>query len=263
MITDATHKPAAQTPSAHRRASLYLLYHELTSLDSEYGYALSAKAFREHLQLYTRERKASEASLLPEITFDDGHISNFEHALPLLSQFDLKARFFITAGWTGERPEYMNWSQLQQLGAEGHAIGAHGWSHKLLTHCTEAELETELKVTRLTLEDKLGIPVTTLSLPGGRSNRQVLEACTAAGYVQIFTSMPRPEPVPSAALLGRVNLRSKTTVQQLEALLHPGTGALHRLGKQQRWKETAQRTLGDSLYAKLWALLNRAPADAV
>jgi peptidoglycan/xylan/chitin deacetylase (PgdA/CDA1 family) len=63
----------------------------------------------------------------------------------------MKARFFITAGWTGKKPGYMGWEELRSLHEAGHSIGAHGWTHALLTHCSEKDLQTELSSARFVL----------------------------------------------------------------------------------------------------------------
>lgn len=244
------------------RASLHLLYHELSPEKSEYTYALATGSFEKHLQLFRRLSAEGSSTLKPEITFDDGHVSNFEYALPMLSAHEVVARFFITAGWTSQRAGYMTWEQLRELEQAGQEIGAHGWSHTLLTHCTEVELTHELSDARLLLEDKLGTPVTTLSLPGGRFNRRVLDACERAGYTQVFTSIPRAESSSSTPLMGRLNLHSDADVPWLERIFEPESPALRRLNRQYRLKEAMQRTLGDGLYAKLWALVNRPDPEA-
>ncbi len=202
-----------------------------------------------------------DATLFPEITFDDGHVSNYEIALPILAARNLTATFFLTAGWMATREGYMDWSQVRALHAAGQRIGAHGWSHTLLTHCDDAALHTELTTARLTLEDKLGTPITSMSLPGGRFDSRVLAACQAAGYTHVYTSAPHAEPPALPFLLGRLNLRNTTTVDTLSQLLDTRSGALDRLERQDRWKATLKKTLGDRLYAKLWAVLNRQEAE--
>ena len=241
-------------------ASLSLLYHELTPERTAYAYAMTTQVFQQHLELFQRLWASSTAVVRPEITFDDGHLSNFDQALPLLSSFGITAHFFVTAGWTARRAEYMTWHHLRQMQAAGQRIGAHGWSHKLLTHCSDAELQHELTDARLLLEEKLGVAVTTLSIPGGRFDRRVLSACAKAGYSQVFSSIPRSERSPLAPLVGRVNLRAGVTLPWLASLFEPGSPSLHRLERQYRTKQMAQRALGDRLYFKLWALLNRAEA---
>lgn len=242
------------------RSSLYLLYHELRPYGSKYSYAIENREFARHLDLFARVRQDGD-SLRPEVTFDDGHGSNFEYALPMLESQNLKAHFFITAGWTGSRPGYMGWEELRALRSAGHKIGAHGWSHTLLTHCNTAQLRTELEGARTTLEDKLGVPVRTMSLPGGRYNRRVLAACEQAGYTQIFTSIPRAEPPAPGRMVGRLNVRGDMTPEWLSNVLDPKSGTLAALGRQYKWKEVAKTTLGDRLYEKVWALLNGKEPD--
>ncbi len=155
---------------------------------------------------------------------------------------------------------YMSWDQLRSLEQAGHTIGAHGWTHTLLTHCSEVELQKELRDARLTLEDKLGTSITTMSLPGGRFNRRVLAACEQAGYKEIYTSIPRAESLPLGTTIGRLNIRGDMQPEWIARLFDSDGKLLDSLGKQYRRKEAAKKLLGDTLYAKLWALVNRKEA---
>lgn len=198
----------------------------------------------------------------PVITFDDGHISNLELALPLLEAHAMRAHFFITVGWTGQKRGFMNWSELRTLLSSGQKIGAHGWSHTLLTHCSDAELEQELRIARLRLEDGIGAAVRTMSLPGGRSNRRVLEACRAAGYEHVFTSVPTTESRSFSFTIGRMNISGDLETNRLARFFDPQSDALMRLNRKHRIKEAAKRALGDQLYSRLWSVLVRHEADA-
>jgi hypothetical protein len=245
--------------------SLHLLYHELRPLPSSYSYVTKCADFEQHCSLFARLQQQIEPSFLrPEITFDDGHQSNYEFALPILERHNLRARFFITAGWTGQRAGYMDANQLRVLHAAGQQIGAHGWSHTLLTHCTDHELDRELAAARLKLEDELGAPVTTMSLPGGRAGARVFEACWKAGYTTVFTSVPRAEAgAPTNSLtVGRLNMRNGASLAWLEQVLQPESGMLAKLERQERIKTTARTVMGDRLYAKLWSLLNHQEPEA-
>ena len=242
---------------------LYLLYHELRPSGSSYSYVVDTEAFERHLELYAALRKRPDGELCPEITFDDGHGSNYQYALPRLEAKNLKAHFFITVGWTGVRAGYMGWEELHALRASGQIIGAHGWSHTLLTHCNSRQLDMELRVARLTLEEKLGVAVTTMSLPGGRYNSKVLTACRAAGYTQVYTSAPQAVTLPVGGLIGRLNIRGDMTVAWIESVLERNSPILRSLGRQYRAKEAAKRMLGDKVYAKLWSLLNHQEKDEI
>jgi peptidoglycan/xylan/chitin deacetylase (PgdA/CDA1 family) len=236
---------------------LFLLYHEVRAGESRYSYAIETGMFERHADIFVRLRETESAGLWPELTFDDGHRSDVEIAAPILQARGLTARFFITAGWTGTKTGYMGWPEVRSLHEAGHTIGAHGWSHKLLTHCSDRELETELSRSRLTLEDKLGTPVPTMSLPGGRCNRRVLAACAAAGYTQVYTSVPRAESLPLGATVGRVNIPGDMQPEWVAKLFDPESRALSKLERKYRMKEAAKKLLGDRLYARLWALVNR------
>ncbi|MGD0443657.1 MAG: polysaccharide deacetylase family protein [Edaphobacter sp.] len=251
-----------QTDQSQTRSQrLYLLYHELRPGKSDYSYIVNTREFEQHLDLFQKLRENEATILRPEITFDDGHISNFEFASSALQSHHIKAHFFITVGWTGKRPGYMGWEQLRELQQAGHIIGAHGWTHTLLTHCNEKELHHELSDARLALEQKVGAPITTMSLPGGRYNRRVLAACRQAGYTQIFTSAPKAEPEPPGQMIGRLNIRGDMSLEWLSRLFQPLSNILPGLERQYQRKETAKSLLGDRLYAKLWAILNRKESE--
>jgi len=269
------------------RPSLTFLYHELRPEQTAYTYALQCQEFAQHLDRFAAARLSAHA-LRPEITFDDGHMSDYEYALPILAAHNVAAHFFITAGWTGQKPGYMGWTEIRALHQAGQRIGAHGWTHTLLTHCTPSELHTELVSAREALEDRLGCAITSMSLPGGRYNRRVLSACRAAGYSEVYTSTPQAEspaaevraevraetraetraevpetgPAPPLRLIGRLNLRSGVPLDTLEELLKPGSAALARLKRSYQLKAAAKSLLGDTLYASLWARLNRQKAGA-
>jgi peptidoglycan/xylan/chitin deacetylase (PgdA/CDA1 family) len=237
--------------------SLYLLYHELRPSRSSYSYALETAEFEKQIDLFLKLRENGHSALWPEITFDDGHISNFEFALPILQAHAFKAWFFITVGWTGRRAGYMGWQELRALHQAGQQIGAHGWTHTLLTHCSARRLHSELVDARLTLEDKLGTPITTMSLPGGRYDKRILTACREAGYKQIFTSVPKAELEPAGLTVGRLNIRGDMSLDWIATLFQPGNKVLTSLERQYRIKAAAKSLLGDRLYEKLWAVLNR------
>lgn len=247
-----------------RKQALFvpLLYHELRPEPAAYSYVLPCRRFAEHLRLFARLRHENHDAYEPLLTFDDGHLSNHAYALPLLEEHGHRAHFFITAGWTGVRPGYMGPSHIRDLHAAGHTIGAHGWSHALLTTCSDAALRRELNDARALLEDQIGAPVTSLSLPGGRGDARVLRACREAGYTTVWTSVPGRTESSQQPRIGRFNILSSHTDDQLRGLLDPSSGALQRAWRIASAKAALQRLLGDRTYARLWALVNRQEPEA-
>jgi hypothetical protein len=252
-------KEPVQRPS--RR--IIFLYHELRISGSPYSYATEVRLFEQHADLFMRLRAENNFDLWPELTFDDGHISNYELAAPILQSRGLTAQLFITAGWTGLKPGYMGWSELRALLDAGFLIGAHGWSHSLLTHCNNDELKLELDKSKFTLEDRLGISITRISLPGGRYNRRVLDACEEAGYRRIYTSEPRVESVPFGSTVGRLNVLGSMQPEWIAKLFEPKSRVLSSLGRRHQMKEVAKKLLGDRLYGRLWAQVNRQNPEVV
>ncbi len=244
--------------------SLYLIYHELRPEPSRYTYALACDEFQQHCRLFRQlQQEAPPDHLRPEVTFDDGHASAVQFGLPILQAADMQAHFFITAGWTGQRADCMTVRDLRALQAAGMHLGAHGWSHKLLTACTDAELDVELRGARRSLEDWLGAEITSMSLPGGRFDARVLRACRTAGYTQIFTSAPRATNMERPqATQGRLNIRGGTPMGSLETLLKPATGVLAKQQRMDTLKTGAKTLLGDRLYARLWSLVNHEEPNA-
>jgi len=236
---------------------LHFLYHELRTEESQYSYVVRASEFEKQMALFQSRQTENPAALLPKVTFDDGHLSDFTVALPILQAKGMQARFFITAGWTGQRAGYMGWPELRELHAAGQAIGAHGWSHTLLTHCDANQLRHELQDARIQLENGLGDVVETMSLPGGRYDQKVLAACREAGYRQIFTSIPKAETVAEDFLVGRLNVVGGMSLEWIEGVLDSKSTVLTRLERQYKVKAFAKGLLGDSLYARLWSLVNR------
>jgi len=175
----------------------------------------------------------------------------------MLADRGMTADFFLTTSWIGKQHGYMNWSQVRDLHTAGQRIGAHGWSHKLLTHCSPDELKLELFDARKLLEDELGAPVTSLSFPGGRFNKRILGVCLDAGYTSMFSSTPQLTKLPIGPLTGRLNVRGDWTFSYIQKLLDPEKNVLRSLERQDKLKGLAKKILGDSLYGRIWSAANR------
>jgi peptidoglycan/xylan/chitin deacetylase (PgdA/CDA1 family) len=242
--------------AARSPRSLVLAYHELTESEIAYQYALPCRQLEDHLQLACLLK--SEAARFEDrlvMSFDDGHISSYASALPLLEKYSYKAIFFVIAGRIGERKDFMTWSHLKELIALGHRVEAHSWSHAFLTSCTDAELRTEIRGSKETMEDRLGVPVTALSAPHGRWNGRVLKACEEAGYTELYTSNPwsshrHPGLV---QVIGRLVVVQSMNVERLRRWLTMGEAeaSLHRA--KQNLKDSARHLLGDKLYYQIWS----------
>ena len=244
----------------HSPRSMFLIYHELGTEAQSYSYYCGAEQFDQHLQLAVDLRHSTGRHIYqPEITFDDGHLSQHSHALPLLERHGIRATFFVTAGWIGTRENYMSWQNLRELRELGHQVQSHTWSHPMLTHCSDSELEKELLHSRKEIEGNVGAPVDAISIPNGRWNDRILRACVAAGYARVFTSdsWKGEESRRGARILGRINVPQSMTADRLKALAcNSGTKRMHDTLSYS--KHLLKRLAGDRIYHHLWRMVAHA-----
>lgn len=109
------------------------------------------------------------------ITIDDGHASVAEHALPVLDRHGFKAVLFVCpllASAADGRPEnagvgFMDWPALASAMRNGHAIGAHGHSHRSLGRMPLAEAIAEIDQALASLQARIGVKSPFFSFPFG------------------------------------------------------------------------------------------------
>jgi hypothetical protein len=157
----------------------------------------------------------------------------------------------------------MSWAQLRELARLGHSVQSHSWSHKLLTHLGPEDLDFELSASKQALEQKIGAPVVSISIPAGRWNRRVLEACGRAGYQQVFISEPwihRAQPG-GIRVVGRFMVRRDTRLDRLEQLCAGSKKLLWSLRAQHGIKKLARGIVGDHVYQYIWRLVAKRPTE--
>lgn len=226
---------------------MVLAYHQIVQQPCEYRYSLDTSLFSEHIALLG----SIKHPVL--VTFDDGHGSQFCHALPILEKHSVPGVFFVTAGWVG-REHYMSWGNLREMHRRGYRIESHGWAHKMLTDCTREELQEELQRSKAFLEDGLGDAVDAISCPGGACSPAVVEACAKAGYRTVYTSEPwaAPRIENGITVVGRLMVRRKCAPETLRSLIDAEHHALAPVRIQFAVAKAARKTLGLQLYHSLW-----------
>ena len=230
--------------------SYAVAYHAITTADTTYAYDVPIALFRTHLALF------KEIGVECEVTFDDGHLSHANKAVESLEEFGIRGTFFVTLGWIGSRSECMGWQELGLLAKRGHRIGLHGWSHLMLTECSQEQLADEIVRPRAVLQDKLGLSADCLSMPGGRWNRRVLDACAEAGYLTAYTSDYWRPPFTHGrmSVKGRFNVTHKLSALQLASMLRTSQGLRSRAVGTSKY--LLQKALGDRGYHWLWSVIN-------
>lgn len=137
------------------------------------------------------------------ITFDDGMLSVFSHALPIIKDFNIPAHLFLTTGTIGGKniwpstpegsPEFkmMNWDQIEACQAGGITIEGHTKSHADLNRLNSQEVEEECEQCDQLIEQRLGKKPDFFAYPYGINNeinRQIMKS----RYRASVTTFMRP-----------------------------------------------------------------------
>ena len=233
---------------------MILTYHQIEAQYSPHTYGVTAGTLAEHLCAIREHSALAGLSADFVATFDDGHISNYQRALPLLERSGCKALFFIPAGFVGNRPEVMTWEQLRELVRMGHEVGSHSWSHPLLPGCSDAQLVDELARSRMTLEDKLGVMVGAISIPHGSWNRHVLQRCGETGYRRVYTSdfLQGVKMMNGMQVVGRLTVRRTMTAENIRRFLAARGPAFWAAVSPYVIKGIVKGFLGEHLYYRVW-----------
>lgn len=263
----SSEKDASSPTNNPQSAHHFFAYHEFGDGSSQDVYQLTPAAFRSHLVLLGHVHLKQQINV--QITFDDAHVSQVEIAVPLMEEFALRGMFFVPASWVGAGHHRCSWEQLRRLIKKGHIIGSHGLTHALLTSLNTTDLTTELVRSRSILEENLGVPVDSISMPGGRWNRQIAAACFDAGYRELYTSDPVAavvsipyRDVDARRIIGRLAVRRNMSMTTLEHYISGSSLISARLRCEYQVKQALKNILGDSYYQTLWRRMLRSPVSS-
>jgi peptidoglycan/xylan/chitin deacetylase (PgdA/CDA1 family) len=109
------------------------------------------------------------------ITFDDGMLSQYTYAKPILDKYNFKATFYIICN-SVDKENRMNWNNIQTLEDEGHEIDSHSMNHQRLGQLSNNEMKYEIIESKKCLENK-GFNVTSFSFPynDGDNNKNIIK----------------------------------------------------------------------------------------
>ena len=151
-----------------------------------------AVSFADMEKFLAGEKTLSADSVL--ITVDDGFSSVYSEMLPVLRRWGIPAVAYVSPGLVGKEghtERYMTWDELGKLVESGVVIGSHAWSHRSLGQMTAEEVRDEACRSKETLQERLGIGVTTFAYPYGTRaayselTGTILREC---GYQTAFTT---------------------------------------------------------------------------
>lgn len=193
-------------PVADRFHAAILMYHHV-STHTPPSTSTSPANFKAHLDMLAKDgfqvwpldrvvqhlqRRRPMPDKIAVITFDDGYISVYEEALPLLKARELPFTIFVNAEPINQkRPLYMSWEQLQEAKEAGGIIANHTLSHPHMIRKLEEEsdqdwqarITREIEENQQQLEQKLGSTPKYLAYPYGEYTPELQDLVKRLGYV--------------------------------------------------------------------------------
>lgn len=243
--------------------SIYM-YHAVGNDEQIVGsdpyYAVTEEAFSKQVDIIgDSEPLAKQVAVNGQIvkhciTFDDGHLSNYCVAFPILKAKKLCAEFYINTAFVGTE-NYMTWSQLKEMAEAGMSIQSHAHNHHYVSDLTEEEITFELATSKKLIEDNLGTKVTVFAPPGGRIDKRVIRIAKELGYRCIATSVPGVVTNSTSFTLPRFAVLASTSEQKIAAWLE----RLSLATMKERFRyisfKVIKTILGNQNYTKLRAFL--------
>jgi peptidoglycan/xylan/chitin deacetylase (PgdA/CDA1 family) len=125
------------------------------------------------------------------LTFDDALYSQYQNALPVLTELGVPGVFFALPAFADGVHRYMGVPELQALAAAGEEVEAHTCNHPNLPMLARLNLNAflaEVQGCKQQLETLIGAPVNYFAYPFGAYDATVLDAVARAGFRAAFTT---------------------------------------------------------------------------
>ena len=188
-----------------------LVYHKFAAQRTDYM-TVTPPHFKEQLELLAKNgynviplaafvawrlgKAAAPAAHSVVLTFDDGNLSFYEDAKPLLEKQRPPVTLFIYPSCISNASYAMTWKQLEELAAlPWVSIESHTYWHPNFKHEAKkrtpadysAFVDMQLRKSKAKLEERLKRPVDLLAWPFGIYDPPLLARASAAGYEAAFS----------------------------------------------------------------------------
>jgi peptidoglycan/xylan/chitin deacetylase (PgdA/CDA1 family) len=215
-----------------------LLYHQISNNGKGNRYYVTVEDFRRQMQTL---RDLGYETITPSvlvnvlihggelpdrpvvITFDDGNLSVYQNAFPIMHEMDFVGTLYIYVDRL-DSLDHVNVEQLQEMLDNGWEVGSHSMSHADLTDDSLIApyelLQYELLQSRLTLEVAIDEPVVTFAYPYGRANSNIRGMISEYGYIAGMGLGPSWEHTPDTiTYLSRIEVQSDYDLDIFKSLL--------------------------------------------
>ena len=232
------------------------MYHAIGSDSDITGadphYAVSREDFIRHLDVIAPSRTlvgTFESQTLDShiLTFDDGHLSNYSIALPLILEKNFIAEFYINTSVIG-KSMFIDWQQAREMVEAGMSLQSHAHTHRYMSDLADSEIRDELDRSKKMIEDKLGREVSVFAPPGGRFDARVDSIAMDLGYKTLAVSKPGHMKNATQKLVPRYAVLQSTSVSQIENLRNSYSSAALKQVAKYHIMGVGKRILGNKVY---------------
>ncbi len=162
---------------------------------------------------------ASESDIVI-LTFDDGLVSDYKIAFPILKANGLRATFFITTENVG-KAGYIDYDQLREMNEAGMEIASHGLTHRYLVTMSRNEALREICKSKEKLEQEIGAEVISFAPVGGHFQNWMTETAFKSRYKAFATMIPgRTYRGKEFLMLRRNHIQAKHDLNYISNLLN-------------------------------------------
>jgi peptidoglycan/xylan/chitin deacetylase (PgdA/CDA1 family) len=174
-----------------------LLYHHVEIPEYEKSpYYVTPENFEEQMMLlrnwgYTTItldlllKSIKEGADLPArpllITFDDGQLSVYTTAFPIMQKYGFTGIVYIVGSYM-DAPSFMTAGQIKELAQAGWEVGSHSMKHRDLTTLDADRQKYEIFQSRKLLSEEVGVPVNSFAYPFGYVSEDIFTFVHNAGY---------------------------------------------------------------------------------
>jgi peptidoglycan/xylan/chitin deacetylase (PgdA/CDA1 family) len=168
-----------------------LMYHSISESEDNgrhpyFGTRTTPRVFEQHMKYLNEHNyevispEAAVAKLsqkeaggrkFASITFDDGFRDFYTNAFPILAKYSFTATMYLPTQYIQEKAQAfkgidcLSWSEVRELQRAGMRFGSHTVTHPVLKQVSHQQLETELESSKKTIEQKVGVGVTSFAYP--------------------------------------------------------------------------------------------------
>lgn len=220
-VPAATPKPAARPQVDSNASAIVFCYHNIEDTKSK-NLTIPVAQFRKEMQgikdagftvigmqdfLAWRRGEKNIPAKSCIITIDDGWVSGYTQAWPVLKEFGYPFTMFIYVHYVGSGGKSLSWAQLGEMRDGGVDIQSHTYYHgnlknpeTLVDKTTLAAIRKDIAAlgkdgyfrkeiieSKKVLEEQLGIKVNALAYPFGNWNQNARDLVKQAGYEAAFT----------------------------------------------------------------------------